>query len=162
MAFFTFLLEINTDILISEVEMTIMLIFFWANDLNILYVMPGVVIIPTPMIDIFDKFLSNANFLNWIFLLFLINFSDFCVLPTSYREGTPRFLLEAMACSKPIITSNVPGCNHLIDKKNENGILLENLHFSNLAEALIRLSKKNLITLGENSFQLYKNKFYFL
>lgn len=89
----------------------------------------------------------------------LINFSDFCVLPTSYREGTPRFLLEAMACSKPIITSNVPGCNHLIDKKNENGILLENLHFSTLAEALIRLSKKNLITLGDNSFQLYKNKF---
>ena len=49
----------------------------------------------------------------------LINASDICVLPSTYREGIPRFLLEAMACSKPIITTNMPGCNQLIDKKNE-------------------------------------------
>lgn len=89
----------------------------------------------------------------------LINTSDICALPTSYREGTPRFLLEAMACSKPIITTNVPGCNHLIDKKNENGILIEKNDFLALTKALIRLSNKNLINMGNNSLRLYKKKF---
>lgn len=89
----------------------------------------------------------------------LINASDICVLPSSYREGTPRFLLEAMACSKPIITSNVPGCNHLIDKENQNGILIEKNNYLDLNQALIELSNKDLIPLGRNSFKLYKNKF---
>lgn len=89
----------------------------------------------------------------------LINISDICVLPTSYREGTPRFLIEAMACSKPIITTNMPGCNHLIDQKNENGILIEKNDVLALSEALIRLSKKNLISIGENSRKLYFKEF---
>ena len=36
------------------------------------------------------------------------------VLP-SYREGLPRVILEAMAMSKPCITTNVPGCKDAVD-----------------------------------------------
>ena len=32
------------------------------------------------------------------------------VLPSFYKEGTPRSLLEAAAVGRPIITTNVPGC----------------------------------------------------
>jgi len=32
------------------------------------------------------------------------------VLPSFYREGTPRALLEACAMSRPVITTNMPGC----------------------------------------------------
>ena len=35
------------------------------------------------------------------------------VLP-SYREGTPRTVLEAMAMSRPIVTTNTPGCRETI------------------------------------------------
>ncbi|BDD16672.1 glycosyl transferase [Marivirga tractuosa] len=50
-----------------------------------------------------------------------INNADCVVLP-SYREGTPRTLLEAAACAKPIVASNVPGCNNIVDHRL-NGIL---------------------------------------
>jgi glycosyltransferase involved in cell wall biosynthesis len=39
------------------------------------------------------------------------------VLP-SYREGTPRTVLEAMSMGRPIITTNVPGCRETV----ENGV----------------------------------------
>jgi glycosyltransferase involved in cell wall biosynthesis len=50
-----------------------------------------------------------------------INNADCVVLP-SYREGTPRTLLEAAASAKPIVASNVPGCNNIVDHRL-NGIL---------------------------------------
>jgi glycosyltransferase involved in cell wall biosynthesis len=50
-----------------------------------------------------------------------INNADCVVLP-SYREGTPRTLLEAAASAKPIVASNVPGCNNIVDHRS-NGIL---------------------------------------
>ena len=40
--------------------------------------------------------------------------SDCVVLP-SYREGTPRSLLEASSMAKPIITTDVPGCRQVVD-----------------------------------------------
>ena len=35
------------------------------------------------------------------------------VLP-SYREGTPRTVLEAMAMARPIITTDAPGCRETV------------------------------------------------
>ena len=89
----------------------------------------------------------------------LINISDVCALPTRYREGTPRFLLEAMACAKPIITTNMPGCNHLIDNENQNGFLIERNDPFELSEVLFSLSQSDLITFGNNSRKLYFQKF---
>ena len=45
--------------------------------------------------------------------------SDCVVLP-SYREGTPRSLLEACSMGRPIITTDVPGCRNVI-RNNING-----------------------------------------
>jgi len=40
--------------------------------------------------------------------------SNILVLP-SYREGLPKVLLEAAACGRPVITSDVPGCRDAIE-----------------------------------------------
>lgn len=41
------------------------------------------------------------------------------VLPSFYREGTPRSVLEAMSMGRPIITTDAPGCREtVIDGKN--------------------------------------------
>jgi glycosyltransferase involved in cell wall biosynthesis len=37
-----------------------------------------------------------------------------CIVLPSYREGTPHTLLEAASSSKPIIATDVPGCNHVV------------------------------------------------
>ncbi len=44
------------------------------------------------------------------------------VLP-SYREGTPRTVLEAMAMGRPVITTDAPGCRETVDD-GQNGFLV--------------------------------------
>jgi glycosyltransferase involved in cell wall biosynthesis len=88
----------------------------------------------------------------------LIGISDVCVLPTYYREGTPRFLLESMAVGRAIITTNMPGCNHLIPSGN-NGELIKSKSAEEVKDAILRILNKNLINLGENSRSLYHERF---
>lgn len=45
------------------------------------------------------------------------------VLPSYYREGTPRTVLEAMAMRRPVITTNSPGCRETI-VDGESGFLV--------------------------------------
>jgi glycosyltransferase involved in cell wall biosynthesis len=45
-----------------------------------------------------------------------------CIVLPSYREGTPRTLLEAASSSKPIIATDVPGCNNVVIDRF-NGLL---------------------------------------
>ena len=45
------------------------------------------------------------------------------VLPSLYREGTPRSVLEAMAMGRPIITTDVAGCRETV-QDGINGCLL--------------------------------------
>lgn len=37
------------------------------------------------------------------------------VLPSWYREGTPRVLLEAAATGRPVVTTNMPGCRDAVE-----------------------------------------------
>jgi len=50
-----------------------------------------------------------------------ITAADLVVLP-SYREGTPRTLLEAAAMSRPLIATDVPGCREVVSD-GANGFL---------------------------------------
>ena len=40
--------------------------------------------------------------------------ADIFVLPTRDREGMPRALLEAAACARPLVVTNVPGSRHFV------------------------------------------------
>ncbi|MCC5987295.1 MAG: glycosyltransferase family 4 protein [Pararhodobacter sp.] len=41
--------------------------------------------------------------------------ADCVVLPSWYREGTPRVLLEAAATGRPVITTDMPGCRDAVE-----------------------------------------------
>ena len=63
--------------------------------------------------------------------------ADIVVLP-SHREGTPRFLLEAAAMGKPIITCDVPGCREIVTDGRE-GLLVPANNPTALSVAIERL-----------------------
>ena len=50
--------------------------------------------------------------------------ADVVVLPSEYNEGVPACLREALACGKPIITTNWKGCQETVDN-GINGFLIE-------------------------------------
>lgn len=82
-----------------------------------------------------------------------ISSSDCIILPSFYREGTPKSLLEALAMSKPIITTNLPGCADTVDD-GKNGYLCEPQSVKSLTEAIekfINLSFDERITMGQLS-----------
>ncbi len=59
------------------------------------------------------------------------------VLP-SYREGTPRTVLEAMAMGRPVITTDVPGCRETV-RTGENGFLVTVRNSGAIAAAALAL-----------------------
>ena len=62
------------------------------------------------------------------------------VLP-SYREGTPRSVLEAMSMGRAIVTADVPGCREtVIDGRN--GFLVPARDAEALARAMLRLVRE--------------------
>lgn len=56
----------------------------------------------------------------------------------SYREGLPKSLLEAAACAKPIVTTDVPGCREIV-KDNVNGFLVTPRSANAIANAIEKL-----------------------
>jgi glycosyltransferase involved in cell wall biosynthesis len=56
-------------------------------------------------------------------------------LPSYYREGVPRFLLEAMAAGRPIVTTDMPGCRELVPEES-SGLLVAPRRPHELAGAL--------------------------
>ena len=59
---------------------------------------------------------------------------DIVALP-SYREGTPKILLEAAACGLPLVATDVPGCREVVSH-GENGLLVPARDGVALADAL--------------------------
>jgi glycosyltransferase involved in cell wall biosynthesis len=84
-----------------------------------------------------------------------------CVVLPSYREGTPKTLLEAAAMGKPIVTTDVPGCRETV-VDGQNGYLCEVRSADDLAAKMLqvlRLPDAELRRLGQASRQLAETKF---
>lgn len=60
------------------------------------------------------------------------------VLPTRYREGVPKSLLEAAAYGRPLVATDMPGCRDLIVHE-KTGLLVPPGDPKALADALARL-----------------------
>jgi len=75
-----------------------------------------------------------------------------CIVLPSYREGTPRTLLEAASVAKPIITTDVPGCHHVV-ADGHNGLLCKLKDSTDLAHkmrAMANFDDETLKTMGLN------------
>ena len=85
--------------------------------------------------------------------------SHIAVLP-SYREGLPKSLLEAAACGKPIVTTDVPGCREVVTQ-HDNGFLVPAKNAIALAEALKELveSLELRIKMGQSSREKAQQEF---
>lgn len=60
------------------------------------------------------------------------------VLPSYYREGLPRTILEALATGRPVITTDMPGCREPIEQ-GRNGFLVPPRDVDALSDAMERL-----------------------
>lgn len=81
------------------------------------------------------------------------------VLP-SYREGTPRSVLEAMAMGRPVVTCDAPGCRETVEH-GVNGLLVPVRDPRALADAIGRLldDPAEAAAMGEASYALVARKY---
>ena len=87
--------------------------------------------------------------------------SDCIVLPSFYREGVPRSLLEAASLAKPIIASDVVGCRDVVDDPL-TGYLCKPRSASDLQEKMERMlhtSQDERIRMGKSGRAKVKSQF---
>jgi glycosyltransferase involved in cell wall biosynthesis len=62
----------------------------------------------------------------------------------SYREGIPKVLMEAASCARAIVTTDAPGCSHVV-RNGDNGFLVPVRNSNALAAAIsVLLQNQNL------------------
>ena len=86
--------------------------------------------------------------------------SHIAVLPSYYGEGLPTVLLEAMACGRPIVTTNMPGCREAVNH-GVNGLLVPPCDARALAAAIRELANNPVsrATMGAAGRRLVETEF---
>lgn len=82
------------------------------------------------------------------------------VLPTFYREGIPRTILEALAMGRTVITTDMPGCRETV-LHGSNGFLVLPQSIESLAAAMEKLilNPELSISMSNASYQLALDDF---
>lgn len=90
----------------------------------------------------------------------LIAKSHIVVLPTYYGEGVPRILIEASACGRPIVATDIPGCREILHDQ-KNGLLIPVHDSIHLAGALATLmtNKKMRTDMGKAGRKIVEQSF---
>ncbi|MFK8258251.1 glycosyltransferase family 4 protein [Erwinia sp. AnSW2-5] len=110
---------------------------FWVNEGNIDYSGP---------VDDVESILKNV---------------DCIVLPSYYREGVPKSLLEAAAMGKPIVTTDNVGCRDVVDD-GITGYLCQSRSVADLSEKMemiINLSHQERVNMGLRGREKIENQF---
>src|SRR4029077_9698158 len=66
--------------------------------------------------------------------------SAIAIMPSTYGEGVPKALLEAAACGRAIVATDMPGCREAVSA-GESGLLVPPHDIGALAEALAGLAR---------------------
>ena len=129
-------------------------IIYYIKDVKVWFVGTGALL---DEIKALAKSLGVENHIKWLGFRYdvpeLLNKADLAVL-TSYHEGVPRCLLEAMACSKPIVATDVRGSRELVDD-GQNGYLVTADDHMEFAKACIKiLIYDDIVKMGAKSKSL--------
>lgn len=86
--------------------------------------------------------------------------SSVFVLPSYYREGLPRTLLEAMSCGRPIITTDWPGCREPVED-GVNGYKIPVKDSAILARRMETLAKDRALLerMAEAAYETCRQKY---
>lgn len=86
---------------------------------------------------------SDAGLVHWLGhvedMPALLNTVDLMALPSYYREGVPKSLIEAAACGLAIVTTDLPGCREVVTQHKFDGLYVEPRNPRELAERIIEL-----------------------
>lgn len=91
----------------------------------------------------------------------IIKNCDCVVLPSYYREGVPRSLLEAAAMGKPIITTNSVGCKEVVDE-GVNGFkcnIKDSVCIAKAMKKFVELSQEERVQMGKNGRMKMEKEF---
>ncbi len=84
-----------------------------------------------------------------------------CVVLPSYREGTPRTLLEAAAMGRPLVATDVPGCREVV-RDGFNGLLCRPRDSQDLADkmqTILQMPGAQLAHMGQAGRQWIEERF---
>ncbi len=84
--------------------------------------------------------------------------SDIMVLPSVYREGTPRSLIEALSLGKSIITTDRPGCRETV-VDGWNGFFCEGNNVNSLVSKILMVDDKFMQNAIARSRRLCQKKY---
>lgn len=86
--------------------------------------------------------------------------SSVFVLPTAYREGTPRVILEALASARAVITTFAPGCKETV-KEGVNGFFVPIHNPEACADKMEHFiaHPEDVERMGKESLKLCRNKY---
>jgi glycosyltransferase involved in cell wall biosynthesis len=109
-----------------------------------------------------NNYVSSGDIEHWGFsnnVSEIIAKSHIMVLP-SYREGLPKSLIEAAACGRAVITTDVPGCRDAITP-NETGILIPIKSHHAIVNTILTLCENNdaRIEMGKKGRELAESCF---
>ena len=84
-----------------------------------------------------------------------------CVVLPSYREGSPRSIMEASSVALPVIVSDVPGCRQVVDN-NVTGLyckVRDSLDLSNKMKVILKMTTNERQKMGQMGRQKMLNQY---
>ncbi len=90
----------------------------------------------------------------------LLGLADVFAFPTEYREGVPRVLLEAGLAGLPMVTTDMPGCNDVVED-GRTGLLVPPRDPRSLADSILELleDRDRARAMGRRAAQLVRREF---
>ena len=83
---------------------------------------------------------------------------DVLLLPSSYREGYPGIIIEAMSIGMPVVATNVGGIAEIVEH-GKNGLLVEPGNVDDLERAVRSITVGNYKKMCEGARAVFENQF---
>jgi len=118
---------------------------------------------PSSINEKYIRYWESMNIIEWLSdvddIIEVYKNASIVTLP-SYREGLPKVLLEAGLCCRPVIATDVAGCNDVI-KDGLNGYLFPLDNSNIFAEKVLELidDKEKMLTMGKKGRELVLRNF---